>query len=258
MSVQLLDKTRRIEQLLRDNRKEKVSFIDICAILSDVLASNTLVLSRKGKILGKGSYPDVPELKEYLGEDVGGLISEVFNNRLLSVLSTQENVNLLTLGFAGEDVGDCAAMVTPVFIGGERLGTIMFYRKDQIYDIDEIILAEYGATVVGLEMVRALAEENAEEERKERVVDGAMEALSQSELKAVKHIISELDGYEGVLVASKIADRVGITRSVIVNALRKLESAGVIISRSSGMKGTYIRIVNEYLFDALEDIDEDV
>ena len=36
----------------------------------------------------------------------------------------------------------------------------------------------------------------------------------------------------------------GITRSVIVNALRKLESAGVIESRSLGMKGTRIKIIN--------------
>ena len=252
MSVQLLDKTRRIEQLLRDNRKEKVSFTDICKILSDVLSSNTLVLSRKGKVLGKGYYSDVDELEEYLCADVGEFINEAFNNRLLSVLSTQENVNLLTLGFTGEPVNNCAAMVTPVFIGGERLGTIMFYREDKAYDIEEIILAEYGSTVVGLEMVRALAEENAEEERKKKVVEGAMEALSQSELKAVIHIVEELSESEGILVASKIADRVGITRSVIVNALRKLESAGVIVSKSSGMKGTYIRIVNEYLFDALD------
>ena len=250
--IQLLDKTRQIEKLLRDNRKAKVSFVDICAILSDVLSSNTLVLSRKGKVLGKGQIKNVPELKEYLAVDTGSFINETFNNRLLSVLSTQENVNLLTLGFTEDPADRCSAMVTPVFIGGDRLGTLMLYREDNMYDISEIILAEYGSTVVGLEMVRALAEEHAEEQRKERVVEGAMDALSQSELRAVKHIVEELDGYEGVLVASKIADRVGITRSVIVNALRKLESAGVIISRSSGMKGTYIRIVNEYLFDALE------
>ena len=41
---------------------------------------------------------------------------------------------------------------------------------------------------------------------------------------------------EGLLVASKIADRVGITRSVIVNALRKFESAGLIETKSLGMK----------------------
>ena len=39
-----------------------------------------------------------------------------------------------------------------------------------------------------------------------------------------------------MLVASKVADKVGITRSVIVNALRKFESAGIIESRSLGLK----------------------
>ena len=65
------------------------------------------------------------------------------------------------------------------------------------------------------------------------------------------HIFDELEGDEGILVASKIADRVGITRSVIVNALRKFESAGVIESRSSGMKGTYIKVLNNVVFDEL-------
>ena len=55
-------------------------------------------------------------------------------------------------------------------------------------------------------------------------------------------------------MASKIADRVGITRSVIVNALRKLESAGVIESRSSGMKGTYIKVLIDVIFDELEEL----
>ena len=57
---------------------------------------------------------------------------------------------------------------------------------------------------------------------------------------------------EGILVASKIADKVGITRSVIVNALRKFESAGVIESRSSGMKGTYIKVLIVLVFDEVD------
>ena len=75
--------------------------------------------------------------------------------------------------------------------------------------------------------------------------------MSFSELEAITHILNELNGNEGVLVASKVADRVGITRSVIVNALRKFESAGVIESRSSGMKGTYIKVLNDVVFDEL-------
>ena len=49
-----------------------------------------------------------------------------------------------------------------------------------------------------------------------------------------------------------LADRVGITRSVIVNALRKFESAGVIESKSSGMKGTYIKVLNDVVFEEVE------
>ena len=54
--------------------------------------------------------------------------------------------------------------------------------------------------------------------------------------------MDELSSQEGLLVASRIADKVGITRSVIVMVrCEKFESAGVIESRSLGMKGTYIK-----------------
>ena len=125
------------------------------------------------------------------------------------------------------------------------------YRSEKEYDIDDIILTEYGTTVVGLEMMRSVNEENAEENRKIQIVKSAISTLSFSELEAIIHIFDELDGNEGILVASRIADSVGITRSVIVNALRKFESAGVIESRSSGMKGTYIKVLNNVVFDEL-------
>jgi transcriptional pleiotropic repressor len=128
------------------------------------------------------------------------------------------------------------------------------YRYNPPYDIDDIIVSEYGTTVVGLEMMRSVNEENVEENRKIQVVKSAFSTLSFSELEAIIHIFDELKGTEGILVASKIADRVGITRSVIVNALRKFESAGVIESRSSGMKGTYIKVLNDYIFDELDEI----
>ena len=41
-------------------------------------------------------------------------------------------------------------------------------------------------------------------------------------------------------------------KAVIVNALRKFESAGIIESRSSGMKGTYIKVLNDYVFDEID------
>ena len=253
-SVDLLDKTRKINKLLHNNDSHKVVFNDICKVMSEVLESNVLVISRKGKLLGISTVDNVEEITDLVHDRVGGFVDKLFNERLLNVLSTKENVNLVTLGFAEGYSGKYQAMIVPVDIAGERLGTLFMYKVDYQYDIDDIILCEYGATVVGLEMLRSVNEESAEEDRKIQIVQSAISTLSNSEIDAIGHILGELDGNEGVLVASRIADRVGITRSVIVNALRKLESAGVIESRSSGMKGTYIKVLNDMVFDELNRI----
>lgn len=254
MSVQLLDKTRKINKLLHNNSSSKVVFNDICAVMADILESNVLVISKKGKVLGIAKCKDIELIGELLEQKVGDHIDSMLNERLLSILSTKENVNLETLGFTKEAAQDHQAIIIPINIAGERLGTLFIYKQGSGYDIDDIILSEYGTAVVGLEMLRSVNEENAEETRKEHIVQSAVSTLSFSELEAIIHIFDELDGTEGILVASKIADRVGITRSVIVNALRKFESAGVIESRSSGMKGTYIKVVNDYIFTELERI----
>lgn len=257
MSVQLLDKTRKINKLLHNNNSSKVVFNDICAVLTGILDSNILVISKKGKILGIGRNRQTEEIKELISGDVGGFIDPLLNERLLGILSTKENVNLETLGFVLGEVSHYQAIITPIDIAGERLGTLFVYRLEKQYDIDDIILSEYGTTVVGLEMMRSVNEESAEESRKVQIVKSAIGTLSFSELEAITHIFDEMEGKEGILVASKIADRVGITRSVIVNALRKFESAGVIESRSSGMKGTYIKVLNDVVFEELDKIKQE-
>ena len=256
MSVQLLDKTRKINKLLHNNNSTKVVFNDICEVLVETLSSNILVISRKGKVLGVGLCDGVDEITELIVDKVGGYVDPLLNDRILSVLSTKENVNLETLGFEGANVHDYDAIISPIDIAGERLGTLFMYRSNQSYDIDDIIVSEYGTTVVGLEMRRSVNEENQEEARKVQVVKSAFNTLSFSEMEAITHIFEELDGNEGILVASKIADRVGITRSVIVSALRKFESAGIIESRSSGMRGTYIKVLNDVIFDELKKMKE--
>ena len=104
MSVQLLDKTRKINKLLHNNNSHKVVFNDICDVLSDILASNVMVISKKGKILGLKNREDIPEIHELIEGKVGSLIDNMLNERLLLVLSTKENVNLTTLGFDGKDI----------------------------------------------------------------------------------------------------------------------------------------------------------
>ena len=140
MSVQLLDKTRKINKLLHNNNSSKVVFNDICAVLTEILDSNVLVVSKKGKILGVSKSNKVREISELITESVGSHIDNMLNERLLGVLSTKENVNLLTLGFSGGSERKFKALIAPVDIAGERLGTLFIYKCVADYDIDDLSL----------------------------------------------------------------------------------------------------------------------
>ena len=64
-----------------------------------------------------------------------------------------------------------------------------------------------------------------------KIVKSAIKTLSASELQAVKAVFAEMDGTEGILVASRIADNTGITRSVIVNALKEVRQCRCYINQ---------------------------
>ena len=256
MSESLLQKTRRLNKILQNTGSQPVSFSDLSKILCEILEANVYISSRKGRVLGFALHE---------GFECGILQSEIveekrfpkeYNDELLKITETKENI---------QEISDCVfdqiskcdypnkiTTVIPVVSGGNRLGTLVLARFGREFTQDDLVLVEYSATIVGMEILRSKNEEIEEEARKKAVVQMAIGTLSFSELEAVEHIFNELDGNEGLLVASKIADRVGITRSVIVNALRKFESAGVIESRSLGMKGTHIKILNDKLIEELK------
>ena len=234
----LLQKSRRLNKTLQGAAGQPVDFGDLAEVLQEVSNADVLVISRKGKVLAK-SVASGAEIPEFAGD---------LNRALLDIDTTLANAK-------GADVGTALnwenITVIPVNCGGQRLGTLLLARGSQ-FDDEELVLAEYAATVIGMEILRSRASVAEDEERRRAIVKMALDTLSDSELEAVEHIFKELNGKEGLLVASKIADRVGITRSVIVNALRKFESAGVIESRSLGMKGTFIKILNDQLMPELE------
>ena len=174
MSVQLLDKTRKINQLLQNGKNVRVKFNDILLILSSVLDGSTLVISKKGKILGTGGINggEQEEFGGLLSGKVGSYADSLLNERLLAILSTKENVNLETLGFAREAVQNRQALVTPIYIAGERLGTLMAY-KEAAFTIDDIIVSEYAAMVIGMAMRQSVNEEDQEEARKLQIGAGS-------------------------------------------------------------------------------------
>ena len=150
------------------------------------------------------------------------------------------------------DFPDGVTTVAPIHVSGIRLGSLIIWRNDKPFDDDDLILVEIASTVVSIQMLNYQKEKDEKNIRRRTAVTMAVNTLSYSELRAVSAILGELNGNEGQLTASVIADRIGITRSVIVNALRKLESAGIIESRSLGMKGTYLKVLIPDIFEEIK------
>jgi transcriptional pleiotropic repressor len=252
----LLQKTRKINAMLQRAAGKPVNFKEMAETLSDVIKANIFVVSRRGKLLGFAVNQQIENdrMKKMLEDRQ---FPEEYTNNLFNITETSSNIDVESeyTAFPVENrelFQNGLTTIVPIIGGGERLGTLILARVQEQFEDEDLILAEYGATVVGMEILREKSEEIEEEARSKAVVQMAISSLSYSELEAIEHIFEELNGKEGLLVASKIADRVGITRSVIVNALRKLESAGVIESRSLGMKGTYIKVLNDKFLIELE------
>ncbi|MBQ5636807.1 MAG: GTP-sensing pleiotropic transcriptional regulator CodY [Selenomonadales bacterium] len=252
--MEILEGTRKINKLL--HKAEKMNYNEISAVLGNVMEANLYIMDRDGKVLGYALQDGFEcDLMIDLVIKVGNF-PERYVEWLMSVSETLPNTRLKGGMCTFERSKECLfrdkfTTVVPIYGAGERIGTLIVAKFNKEFETPDLILAEYGATVVGMELLRDRSEKKEEETRKKATVQVALATLSYSEMEAVVHILNELGGNEGLLVASKIADRVGITRSVIVNALRKFESAGVIESKSLGMKGTYIRVLNEWLMDEL-------
>jgi len=250
----LLERTRKINRLLQ--KSETVEYEEVARLLSTVMNANIYIVGREGNIFGYALLDDFEcdVMRNNVLEK--GEFPERYVEWLLRIHDTSPNLRLEggLCAFSKDTpciFDDKFTTVVPIFGGGERIGTLIVAKFHSPFTDDDLLLAEYAATVVGMEILRHRSDKIEDEARKKATVQVALSTLSYSELEAIMHILNELDGNEGLLVASKIADRVGITRSVIVNALRKFESAGVIESKSLGMKGTYIKVLNEHLMNEL-------
>lgn len=245
---ELLSRIRKLNWLLSQSTVGYVSFDELCRVLAEILDSNVYVLSRRGKVLAS------------VCETGSG--SPIIETEKISLMPKKQNKNLLKLADAivnvtgdeakklfGDEYEDASKfhIIEPVSNCGNRIATLIVARPDEEYSEEDTVTCELGATIVGMEVAKGLAEEEKEDLRGREVVRMAIDNLSYSEMAALQKVFDEFDGDEILFVASKVADKYGITRSVIVNALRKFESAGVIETRSLGMKGTRIKIVNPYL-----------
>lgn len=260
--MNLLSKAREINSMLQNTKNTTADYIGMAEVLRNTINSNVFIVDKEGDLLGFAILEEIqnPRMRMMLEEKK---FPHSYTESLLGLSVTTSNLEIdsdyTAFPIENRDLfKNGLTTIVPILGGGRRLGTLIVSRLGEEFRDEDLILAEYGATVVGMEILHDQSAKLEEKARNKAMVQMSIDSLSYSELKAVKYIFNELDGTEGMIVGSKLADSIAITRSVIVNALRKLESAGVVDSRSLGMKGTYIKVLNNYFLDELEGIQEPI
>jgi len=252
--MKLLEKARKLNKLMQNG--ERVKFREVALLLKNLILSNVYVIDVSGSVMG---YSLIDEFECDVMRDLV-LKDQRFPDKYMDfvkeAMETVPNISHKEQMCSFIDTKKCMygekrTTIVPVNGNGERIATLILARYDRDFNDDDLLLAEYAAAVIGVEILREREVQIQENARKKAMVQIAFSTLSFSEWEAIVNILAELKGTEGILIASKVADRVGITRSVIVNAMRKFESANLIETKSLGMKGTYIKVKNEFLLDEI-------
>lgn len=146
--------------------------------------------------------------------------------------------------------------ISPLVSSRINLGFLIAKKDYQFTEMD-IIIFEMFRNLGIITLQNIYRDRNFKKQRQINIVKNSINSFSYSELHAIVSIFNELGGDEGIVVASNVSEKYSVTRSVIVSALRKFESSGVIESRSLGAKGTFIKVLNPYLLNELELIKKD-
>lgn len=171
--MELLEKTRKINKLLQ--RGEKVEFNAIARLLKDVIVANVYIVGRKGGIKGYALLDDFE--CDIMREQV--LDVKRFPPSYLNfIMETRETVS--NIGHVNEECsflkgtkcyfGDKRTTIVPIYGNGERIGTLIVAKYDREFNDEDLLLAEYAAAVIGVEILHERAARVEEEARKKAMV----------------------------------------------------------------------------------------
>ncbi|MDR3294728.1 MAG: GTP-sensing pleiotropic transcriptional regulator CodY, partial [Clostridiales Family XIII bacterium] len=157
MGKSILDKVRKMNWVLQESTSGAFSFDELCGSLSDLMDANVYIANLRGKVIGV-HYKIRSDSAAILDTETGKeKFPNEYNDALLKVVSTESNLTAqeaLKIFKYNYDTYDKLHTIIPVFGGGERLGTLILTRYQPEFIDEDLILGEYGATVVGLEIKR--------------------------------------------------------------------------------------------------------
>ena len=153
----ILTKVRKLNWLFQESSTGAFSFDEMCGILSDLMDANVYVANVRGKVLGVSykiksdsatiSDPET-NIEVFPGE---------YNEEFMKVNETTANItgeDALKIFKYAYDTSDKLHTIIPIMGGGRRWGTLILTRYTPEFSVEDLVLGEYGATVIGMEIQR--------------------------------------------------------------------------------------------------------
>lgn len=256
MDIGLLNKIRSINYLLGNFHLNNEFLKTVCAQLSKLVLSNVYLYDNNGNILCYSTHENYyceynkDFLTSYSMPQEYMVITQTLTNPLLNIYESEP-------GCTCPEVNNCIyenryTSIVPIFFSHEKVGAMLLIKYNEPFNDEDQIVCEHAFAIISLELARKEIEEIKINSYEIASANIAFNSLSYTEVTVCKEIFKIIDNNEGIIIASEIASNLFITRSIINNALNKLESAGIIVVKSLGVKGTFIRILNKNILNILK------
>lgn len=253
----MLEKIKSLNTVFRQSSTSEIPVDDLCQKLSSVLSANIYLFEPDGKIFSYATSD-----KFFCQYNVDSLKANYLPAAYQTIFhqgdDTRFNVYEETPMCTCEGVEACIFQnryysMVPVFYNYQKKAGILLIRYGEPFDVDEEVLCEYTSAIVSLELVRAEQERIRRQSLKMARAQLAVDALSFSELVAASAALCALpkDSGEGTVMLNTVSGQTYVTHSTVSGALKKLETAGVIKTKSMGVKGKYIKVTNPYLVEEI-------
>ena len=251
MPNDLLNKIKSINNLLENYHLNKDFLKKICEQLSELIISNVYLYDPDGNIVSYSTHENYycKNNDDYLSSksmpEKYMKFTETLTNPILNIYDSKPSCTC-------PDIEECIyknryTSMVPVFYSHERIGAILLIKYNEPFGEEDQIICEHAFAIISLEMARKEIEEMKTNSLESESADIAFRSLSFTEMDVARTIFEKIENDEGIIIASKISNELFITRSIINNSLKKLESAGIILVKSLGVKGTYIKILNKQI-----------
>lgn len=249
----LLPKIQELNSIFNKSLTTFTPLASLCDRMCNIIGCNIYVFDSEGNIFAYSVADkfECPYTERSLKEKkLPSYYFDIFNTMNNAVTGQYEKIPICTYGNVKIcEFDDRYFSLYPIYLNYQKTAGMLLIRYGANFSQTDNILCEYASAIISLEMFQQRQLEIQQKSLEQAAVKLAVGSLSFSELRSVSAVLEQLDGTEGHIFLNAIAEQCYSTHSTVSGALKKLEAAGVISTKSQGVKGKYIKITNQKLYE---------